>query len=214
MLLLILLLIRLILVLPGIHPPGARKGGRKTFNNNRNQAHLMILLGSGGHTGEMLRLLKKLDLNKYSTRSWVYSSGDSISVKKAKQFEEESNKGDKEPNYNLYEVTRARKVGEGLVSTILSSANCLFSCLKTVQTKPDTIICNGPGTCVIICGVVFIYKFLGFADTRIIYVESLARVNSLSLSGNLLLPLCDRFIVQWPQLIKKYPRTEYYGILV
>jgi beta-1,4-N-acetylglucosaminyltransferase len=49
---------------------------------------------------------------------------------------------------------------------------------------------------------------------RIIYVESLARVTALSLSGRMVLYLADRVLVQWPGLKRKYPRTEYLGILV
>lgn len=39
---------------------------------------------------------------------------------------------------------------------------------------------------------------LGLKHTRIIYVESFARVTSLSLSGKLLRPFVDTFVVQWP----------------
>ena len=35
---------------------------------------------------------------------------------------------------------------------------------------------------------------------RSIYIESWARVRTLSLSGRILKPLVDRFLVQWPQL--------------
>jgi len=47
-----------------------------------------------------------------------------------------------------------------------------------------------------------------------IYVESFARVKSLSLSGKILYWLVDRFIVQWPGLSERYKRAEYHGILV
>jgi beta-1,4-N-acetylglucosaminyltransferase len=48
----------------------------------------------------------------------------------------------------------------------------------------------------------------------LIYVESLARVKSLSLSGKLLLRVVDRFVVQWPELTALHPKIEYYGLLV
>jgi beta-1,4-N-acetylglucosaminyltransferase len=41
-------------------------------------------------------------------------------------------------------------------------------------------------------------QILGLSYTRIIYVESFTRVKSLSLSGKLLRPFVDRFVVQWP----------------
>lgn len=39
---------------------------------------------------------------------------------------------------------------------------------------------------------------LGLRYTKIVYVESFARVKSLSLTGKLLRPLVDTFVVQWP----------------
>lgn len=50
----------------------------------------------------------------------------------------------------------------------------------------------------------------------IVYVESFARVYSLSLTGKLMLKLriADRMLVQWPELHAKYPETEYLGLLV
>lgn len=59
-----------------------------------------------------------------------------------------------------------------------------------------------------------IFQFLGLGDTRTIYVESFARVKSLSLSGRMLYAFVDRFIVQWPGLVQKYPRAEYHGVLI
>lgn len=65
-----------------------------------------------------------------------------------------------------------------------------------------------------LCGASFILRFFGLTHSRFIYVESLARVHKLSLSGTLLRGITDRFIVQWKQLADKYPGVEYYGILV
>lgn len=41
-------------------------------------------------------------------------------------------------------------------------------------------------------------QLLGQRSPQIIYVESFARVNSLSLSGKILKNVVDEFIVQWP----------------
>lgn len=45
-------------------------------------------------------------------------------------------------------------------------------------------------------------------------MESFARVTALSLSGRILIWIADRFLVQWPELAKRYPKVEYVGILV
>lgn len=44
----------------------------------------MIVLGSGGHTTEMLQLIKKLDTEIYSPITFVVASSDSTSIEKTK----------------------------------------------------------------------------------------------------------------------------------
>jgi len=48
---------------------------------------LLIVLGSGGHTAEMLAMLRGLDPCAYNHRSYVVSSGDAFSADKAIEFE-------------------------------------------------------------------------------------------------------------------------------
>lgn len=50
----------------------------------------------------------------------------------------------------------------------------------------------------------------------IVYVESIARVKRLSLTGLLLyeLGLTDQFFVQWPKLKLQFPYTTYVGRLM
>ena len=54
---------------------------------------------------------------------------------------------------------------------------------------------------------------LGLADTRIVFCESFCRVKHLSLTGKLLYPIADRFVVQWPELTQGHRRAEYIGVL-
>ena len=50
-----------------------------------------------------------------------------------------------------------------------------------------------------------------FFRTKLIFLESLARVNALSYTGKLLYPIVDLFLVQWPQLLEKAGRKAIYG---
>ena len=60
----------------------------------------------------------------------------------------------------------------------------------------------------------FFLKLVGVKDVQIIYVESICRVEDLSLSARLLYLFISRLFVQWPELAKKYsPKAEYYGLL-
>jgi len=48
----------------------------------------------------------------------------------------------------------------------------------------------------------------------VVFVESVCRAGTLSMSGHLLYYVADEFIIQWPQLALKYPLTRYIGRLV
>ena len=54
---------------------------------------------------------------------------------------------------------------------------------------------------------------MGIRRPQIVYVESFARVKSLSVTGKLLYLFADRFIVQWPELARAYAKAEYHGLL-
>ncbi|PWY99210.1 Alg14-domain-containing protein [Testicularia cyperi] len=62
----------------------------------------------------------------------------------------------------------------------------------------DLVLMNGPGTCVPIVIAVYCLRILGLESPKLIYIESFARVKSLSLTAKLVRPLVDRFVLQWP----------------
>ncbi len=54
-----------------------------------------------------------------------------------------------------------------------------------------------------------------FFGTKLIFLESLARVKDLSFTGKLVYPITDLFLVQWPELLKKAgPKAIYGGKLI
>ena len=70
------------------------------------------------------------------------------------------------------------------------------------------------GTCIPICAAVLLFRVLGVEpDSKIVFCESFARVQHLSLTGKLLYYVADEFVVQWPQLQTKYPRTKHLGVI-
>uniref|UniRef100_A0A8D1J796 UDP-N-acetylglucosamine transferase subunit ALG14 n=1 Tax=Sus scrofa TaxID=9823 RepID=A0A8D1J796_PIG len=82
------------------------------------------------------------------------------------------------------------------------------------RNPSTTVLCNGPGTCVPICVSALLLGILGIKKVIIVYVESICRVEHLSLSGKILFHLSDYFIVQWPALKEKYPKSVYLGRIV
>ena len=73
------------------------------------------------------------------------------------------------------------------------------------RRRPDVILSTGAGIAV---PFFLIGKLLGI---RLIYVESVTRTETISLSGRLIYPLTNRFFVQWPGAEKRLRRAEYAG---
>lgn len=240
--------------------------------------HLLVVLGSGGHTAEMFSMLRRMNLDpsKFTHRTYIVSSGDNFSATKAVEFEtthishhvnaNANAKTTSPDSYTIVTVPRARRVHQSYLTAPFSTLNSFWSCLLVLrglhpdQTRqshtaphlpspyPDLILTNGPATavCVIVAArLLRLWLFLcgafspfaperrtsesdsvtapvpapGTYQLRTIFVESWARVTTLSLSGKLLLPLTDRFLVQWPALAgkKAWPgmrETEYVGTLM
>ncbi|KAK0555384.1 54S ribosomal protein L7, mitochondrial [Tilletia horrida] len=134
-------------------------------------------------------------------------------------------------HFQVKELPRARRVHQSFATTPLSAARSFLVCLDHVVTRPlsatwhrrstrstttnatssytqkddvfaDLLLLNGPGTCVPLVLAVYVRKFFGLHAPHIMYIESFARVQSLSLSAKLLKGLVDTFVVQWPEASK------------
>ena len=76
---------------------------------------------------------------------------------------------------------------------------------------PGLILTNGPATGLVMVAASLWLRFFGLAPSgesglRAIYVESWARVSSLSLTGKILVKtgMCERVLVQWDSLRERY----------
>lgn len=179
----------------------------------------LIVLGSGGHTAEMLSLLSVLRMDRFTPRFYIAAATDNMSLHKARSFEHSlaDKPATKEASLQYTQIYRSREVGQSYVTsvwtTILATVHALW---LMIRIRPQVILCNGPGTCIPLCVIAFLFKVVGIRWSSIFYVESVARVQKLSLSGLLLykLRMADQFFVQWPQLQKNYPRAHYVGCLM
>lgn len=238
--LIVIISLRVLSLSPGrrSRPPRRRRGSATS---------IMVVLGSGGHTAEMLQMLREINPSDYSHRRYLVSSGDELSAAKARDFEQTLRRkslprqafgthgevgstttaaggagtGDTR-SYSIVTVPRARMVHQPLISTPITALFCLFACLNVLKPSerghtqfPNLILVNGPGTAVVVVLAAFLLRFFSYRGAnqpgtlRVLYVESWARVKTLSLSGRLLLHVADRFIVQWDYLRDSIPGTEY-----
>jgi beta-1,4-N-acetylglucosaminyltransferase len=73
------------------------------------------------------------------------------------------------------------------------------------RLRPDVVLTTG-------AAVAVPFAWLGRArGIRVVWVESLARVEHPSLSCRLVAPVADRVYVQWPELLSALPRARYAG---
>ncbi|KZT11025.1 glycosyltransferase family 1 protein [Laetiporus sulphureus 93-53] len=188
---------------------------------------LAVFLGSGGHTSEALMLLSALDFDRYFPRTYIISEGDALSAQKAVALESlkscsRSVSTVGSPPYTILTIPRARRVHQSLYTAPFSAIRSLVACLRHITLTPlasgkqfsEVLILNGPGTCFVLCIAAYLNRFLGSPSPTLIYIESFARVRTLSLSGKLLRPFVDRFVVQWPELLQDGKAVECRGWLV
>lgn len=198
---------------------------------------LMIVLGSGGHTFEMLKLVENISPGAYSPRIYVTATSDTMSAEKAKQLEmwrvasssqvlllrflsskkdaSDSPEMEEPSDYIVERIPRCRELHQSWITTVPTTLYAIFRTLPVLfRHLPDVIVCNGPGTCFPIVLVSFVFAVFGIKKMVLIYVESFCRVKTLSLTGRLLYHFVDHFVVQWPQLTTKYTRAIYHGLLV
>ncbi|KAG6419310.1 hypothetical protein SASPL_121527 [Salvia splendens] len=174
----------------------------------------------GGHTAEMLNLLAVMQMERFKPRCYIAAATDNMSLQKARVMEDTlKNKAEAETvgTSDFMQIYRSREVGQSYITSVGTTLAALAHALwLMIKIRPQVILCNGPGTCIPLCAIAFVFKVFGIRWSSIFYVESIARVRRLSLSGLLLykLRMADQIFVQWPQLKSKYPRANYVGRLM
>ena len=83
--------------------------------------------------------------------------------------------------------------------------NIIASFLFLIKETPDIIITTGAGASYPTCKL---GKMLG---KKVIYVESFAKLNSSSVTGEMVYPFADYFFVQWEEMRSVYPKAIYHG---
>jgi beta-1,4-N-acetylglucosaminyltransferase len=160
---------------------------------------LLVVLGEGGHTRQMLQLLDQLG-PRYDYH-YLMAAEDQLSEGKIRL-----------PG-PVYRVGRPRSKVKGHTDSLPVAAwRTLHSLAQLVpilrQVRPQAVLANGPSVAV---PAALLGKLLG---ARIIYVESASRVQRMSTSGRIVYPFADLFIVQWPALQARYRKAIYAGRLL
>lgn len=157
---------------------------------------ILVVLGGGGHTKQLLKLVKQL--GKSFNYEYVLASDDKLSEKSI-QF-----KG------RIFRIINPRKMED---KNILKVILKFFP--STIQTI--TILLKSKAECILAAGpalslhVAYLGKFL--FRKKFIFLESWSRVYTKSLAGRLTANFADLIFVQWSQELKNYPKAIYAGRL-
>jgi beta-1,4-N-acetylglucosaminyltransferase len=83
--------------------------------------------------------------------------------------------------------------------------NTFKSLYYFLRERPDVVVTTGAHTAVPMC---YIAKLFG---KKVIFIESFAKTSTPTMSGKLVYPIADLFIVQWEEMKKHYPKAVYGG---
>ncbi len=147
---------------------------------------MMLVCTTGGH---LLQLLALRAAWEGRSRVWVtHASSDAHSLLDGERVE------------HAYAPTSRN------VRNLVRNAWLAWSVVS--RERPRVLITTGAGVAV---PFAWIARLRG---ARIVYVESLTRIDRLSLSARLVAPIVDRLFVQWPELDHVHPRAVYCGTLI
>ena len=83
--------------------------------------------------------------------------------------------------------------------------NCFKSLFLYLRIHPDYIITTGTHTAGPIC---YFGKIFG---SRVIYIETFANITTKTITGKLIYPIADLFVVQWKSMLELYPKAKFGG---
>ena len=185
---------------------------KKTYLNTSKRTRpvkTLAVLGSGGHTTEMLRLLSSISTShhdQYQPLNYIIAATDTTSQNRIDAFQKIT-PNSPPPHSHIFEIPRAREVGQSYFTSIFTTLHSILYTAHIVllRTRPDVLIVNGPGTCIPVVLWTFVGRVLGLCEGKIIFCESFCRVKTLSLTGNILwkMGIVDLFLVHWPEILEK-----------
>ena len=83
--------------------------------------------------------------------------------------------------------------------------NCFISLFHFIRIRPDVIVTTGTHTAGPMCCIAKIF------GKKIIYIETIANINSKTITGKILYHIADQFYVQWESMLALYPKAIYKG---
>ncbi|TIB12285.1 hypothetical protein E3P92_02639 [Wallemia ichthyophaga] len=177
---------------------------------------ISVMMGSGGHSAELLKMIDALMFKVYTPRLWLIHSGDTLTTNRVVELENFKQTAatldwTDSGYYAIKYLHRLRGVGEGYSklpgNLFVSFIQCLSLSIlpppdisnpsstrsNSITDAPsphlgDMLIMNGPSTCVSLVAAIWVAKLVGIPHPKMIYIESFTRVDGISTTGKLVKP--------------------------
>lgn len=155
------------------------------MKKSNNEMKIAIACSTGGHMVQVKQLAVVYE--KYEHFYFTFAGGVADELRKDKKV------------YAIPNIVRRNPLS-WLVGAFLSLRIAF-------KERPDVVITTGAGI------VVFFCIFAKLFGAKLIFLESMARVESPTLTARILYPFADLFLVQWPGLQKFFPKAKFVGRL-
>ena len=86
--------------------------------------------------------------------------------------------------------------------------NIIQSLKIFIKERPDCVISTGAGVSIAMCWWAKIF------GKKVVFIEDWCVVESPSVSGRVVYPIADLFIIQWERLQRFYPKARFGGPLI
>lgn len=153
---------------------------------------VMFISSTGGHFSELMKLEPLF--SKYKVTLVTESSSNKKKLKK---------------EYKKYNIHFLLKHSNFKILFLFNLfINCFISCFYFMIYRPKYIVTTGAHTAGPMC---CIGKLLG---SKIIFIETMANINTKTTTGKYIYKFADLFIVQWEDMLKVYPKAVYGGWII
>ncbi|KAG8071949.1 hypothetical protein GUJ93_ZPchr0006g44346 [Zizania palustris] len=106
----------------------------------------LIVLGSGGHTAEMMNIVTTLQKDRFTPRYYVAALTDNMSLQKAQVYEQslvrvEADKEETLENAQFMQIYRSREVGQSYITSIATTLLATLHAMWLIIRIRPQVVC-------------------------------------------------------------------------
>lgn len=153
---------------------------------------VMFISSGGGHFSELMKLEPLFKNYKVSLVT-----------------ESTKNKKSLSKIYKKYHISFLFKGSNNkIINLIKLLGDCFLSLFYFIRFRPKYIVTTGAHSAGPMCCIGKIFR------SKIIFIETMANINTPTKTGKKVYKFADLFIVQWEDMLKVYPNAVYGGWII